>query len=118
MKSAIVSGIILICLVVFIIANSFLCVGIINDLQKSLSSDTSLTVDGVEAFEKKWKKHDTFLHLGVNSRYIDSISESIVELKSALKTKSEQDVSRSLDILYFRLSELEKLNKFNFSNVF
>lgn len=118
MKAAIISGIILICLIVFITVNSFLCIGIINELKESISPDKVLTLEGVEALEKHWQKHETFLHLGVNSRYIDSISESILELKAAFKTESEEEITSSLDMLNHRLDHLKKLNKFNLSNIF
>ena len=118
MKAAVISGIILICLIVFIIINSFLCIGIINELKESVSPDKALTVKAVEELEKHWQKHETFLHIGVNSRYIDSISESILELKAAFKTKSEEEITSSLDMLNHRLDHLKKLNKFNLSNVF
>ena len=117
-RSAVVSGIILICLIVFITVNSFLCLNIIEDFKVLTESEAILTEKGVEDLMTHWERHETFLHLGVNSRYIDSISESIAELHAAVKTKSEEKISSSLSVLKFRLKELEKLNKLNFSNVF
>ncbi len=118
MKSAVISGAILLCLIVLISVNSFLCIDIINDLEAYLMTDNALTEGGVEILERYWNKHETFLHLGVNSSYIDSISESIVELKAAIKTNSEEEITSSLDMLNFRLGQLKKLNRISVSNVF
>jgi hypothetical protein len=95
-----------------------LCIGIIEDFKKSISQNASFTVEDIDAFETRWHKRELFLHLGVNSRYIDTISESIVQLKAAVKTESEEEITSSLDMLIFRLGELEKLNRFSLSNVF
>ena len=118
MKSAIISGAILLCLILLISLNSFLCIDKIKNLEELLSSEDATTEAGVENVENYWNKHETFLHLGVNSRFIDSISESIVQLKAAIKTNSEEDVSSSLDMLKFRLDQLKKINRFNLSNVY
>ena len=118
MKSAIISGVLLICLVAFISVNSLVCIDIIKELEAFLATDNAITEIGVETFSEYWDKHETFLHLGVNSRFIDSISESIVELKAAIKTNSEEEITSSLDMLKFRLDQLKKLNRFSLSNVF
>lgn len=118
MKSAIISGVILVCLILLISVNSFVCIGIIKELETFLNSDVAVTEGGVNALSKYWDKHETFLHLGVNSRYIDSISESIVELEAAIKTNSEDEITSSLDMLSYRLGQLKKLNRFSISNVF
>ena len=118
MKGAVVSGVILILLILFITVNSVLCLNIIEDFKRDTESEAILTETGIEEFKDHWERHETFLHLGVNSRYIDSVSESIAELNAAVKTKSEEKISSSLSVLKYRLSQLEKLNKFNFSNVF
>lgn len=118
MKSAVISGVILVCLVVFISVNSLVCINIIGELENFLNTETLITESGVEQFSAYWDKYKTFLHLGVNSRFIDSISESTVELKAAVKTNSEEEITSSLDMLKFRLDQLKKLNRFSVSNVF
>ncbi len=118
MKSAVISGAILICLIVLICVNSFLCIDVIKELEDFLDSESALTESGVNALSDYWDKHETFLHLGVNSCYIDSISESIVELKAAIKTNSEEEITSSLDMLSFRLGQLKKLNRISLANVF
>ncbi len=118
MKSAIISGAILICLIVLISVNSFMCIDIIEELEAFLGTDPALTESGADAISGYWSKHETFLHLGVNSRYIDSVSESIAELKAAIKTKSEEEITSSLDVLSLRLDQLKKLNRFSLSSVF
>ena len=118
MKGAIVSGVILALLILFITLNSVFCLNVISDLKADTEGEEILTEAGIEEFRAHWERCETFLHLGVNSRYIDSISESIAELSAAVKTKSEEKISSSLSVLKYRLSQLEKLNKFNVSNVF
>ncbi len=118
MKSAVISGAILLCLIVLISVNSFMCVDIIKELETFLSTDNAITESGAAMVSEYWDKHEAFLRIGVNSSYVDSISESIVELKAAIKTNSEEEITSSLDMLKFRLDQLKKLNRFSVSGVF
>lgn len=118
MKSAAFSGVILLCIVLIIVANSFYCVGVTDNISKLLDSENTMTEGGAEALENYWNKRKTVLCLGVSSNYIDSVSESIISLKTAIKTDSKADAENALYLLRFRIERLQKLNRLDFINVF
>ena len=118
MRSAIVSGVILLCIILITVANSVYCVSVTKEISEYLNSERVLTEGGAAELENYWNKRRAVLHLGVNGGYIDSISESIISLKAAIKTDSAEDTENALDLLKFRIERLEKLNRLDFLNVF
>ncbi len=118
MKTAIASGVLILCLIMLITANSIYCIGITEDLKDMVSADKIFTVNDTEKLEEYWNKHKMIMHLGVNSSYTDNISEGIAEFKAAVKTNSEADIAASLNLLNFRINELEELNRLSFVNIF
>ena len=118
MKAAVGSGIILISIILLIIANSFYCIGVTEELKRMISPEGEMTENEVSALEEYWEKREMMLHLGVNSEYTDTVSESIISLKSAIKTGSTEDIEREISLLKFRVERLEKLNRLDLVNIF
>lgn len=117
MKSAIASGVILICLTLLIVASSFYCVGVTEELSSLLASDRALTEDGISELEELWNRNKMILHLGVNTEYTDSVSECLTVLKAALKAESEADTLASLALLNMRIEQLKRLNMLDLENI-
>lgn len=117
MRSAIVSGVILICLTLIIIASSFYCVGVTEELSALLSSDRVMTEEGASELCELWRRNKMILHLGVNMEYTDSVSEGIALLRAAIKTESEADIAASLELLNIRIEQLKRLNMLDLENI-
>ena len=119
MKIFAISLVLLISIIVLVVINSFYIERTIDRLiELSDIAQSEKTPDAIEQLCDYWEDHRSYVALSVSLREIDSVTENLLNVKSAFDENNEWMMKQSYALLINALEDIRRYEKIAILNIF
>ena len=119
MKSFVIASVLFVLLVGIIVGNAIYVHHVSNHILEQLEVlSLESSADELSSLEEYWTRHRPFVSLSLGYGELDHLTESLLSMKAAHKTRNVSDFERFREICRDAARELTRLERFSPENLF